>query len=307
MPRYVELYLERPAQARRDDLGAPPARARERRLRGDAQGHRRAQRDRLLKKRRRRKGAAARRPASRREALHQIDPGPHAASQLTGPASSSSAALVDVVVVLVVVGCVVDVVVVLGEMRTEPATGTPLPPRMPRRRGAAHPASGDELLIRGERGAVLQMLTSSCLEQFAAECRDGLMFHAAAVAKVDQAMLLPAESGTGKTILTAWLCDRGFALLSDEAVFLPRRSKQVEPFRRFLDVKASGRHALSSFIDLDDPRILRTPDGFLIPPAVVRCAEAVNLASVSAICSADIRKVHHSNSSRSRRRAPGCC
>ena len=47
MPRYVELYRSGPAPARRDDLGPPPARARQRRLRSDAARDGRAERDRL--------------------------------------------------------------------------------------------------------------------------------------------------------------------------------------------------------------------------------------------------------------------
>ena len=55
----------------------------------------------------------------------------------------------------------------------------------------------------------------------------GLALHAGAVTRGDTLLLLPGQSGSGKSSLTAWLVSRGCGYLTDELLFLP-----VEPDHR---------------------------------------------------------------------------
>jgi hypothetical protein len=85
------------------------------------------------------------------------------------------------------------------------------------------------------------------------------------VAQRGKAVLLPGDSGVGKTTLTAWLLGRGFDYLTDELVFLRDRSRLCQSFRRALNVKQEDGPVLDGVLAIDDPGVaLRTPQGYLV-------------------------------------------
>lgn len=90
----------------------------------------------------------------------------------------------------------------------------------------------------GDAAVALQDVTSEAL---AGACRNGLVLHAAAVAKGQLAVVLPGKTGAGKTTLTAHLVRRGFRYLTDEMTYLPFDSSLVGGFPRPLGLKVSGR------------------------------------------------------------------
>jgi len=90
----------------------------------------------------------------------------------------------------------------------------------------------------GDAAVALQDVTSEAL---AAACRNGLVLHAAAVVKGQLAVVLPGNTGAGKTTLTAHLVRRGFRYLTDELTYLPFGSSLVTGFPRPLGLKVSGR------------------------------------------------------------------
>ena len=61
---------------------------------------------------------------------------------------------------------------------------------------------------------------------------DGLYLHAASLARQGQALIMPASSGSGKSILTYWLTQRGFHYMSDEATFVLLNSRICTGFTR---------------------------------------------------------------------------
>jgi hypothetical protein len=78
---------------------------------------------------------------------------------------------------------------------------------------------------------------------------DKLVLHAGAVSLRGSGLLLPAQSGAGKSTMTAALILRGFRYLSDEAAAIDPISLEVEPYPKPLTLSGGslallGRHAL---------------------------------------------------------------
>lgn len=71
--------------------------------------------------------------------------------------------------------------------------------------------------------------------------RDGVALHAGAISWQGRTVLLPGQSGSGKSSVTACLCANGAAYLSDELIFLPDDgSGEVIAFPRPLCLKAGS-------------------------------------------------------------------
>jgi len=64
-----------------------------------------------------------------------------------------------------------------------------------------------------------------------------LMLHAGVVEKNNQALILPAWPGSGKSTLSAALCQRGWRLLSDEFGLLQPKNGLLAPFPRLVALK----------------------------------------------------------------------
>ena len=61
---------------------------------------------------------------------------------------------------------------------------------------------------------------------------DGSYLHAASLARLGQALIMPASSGSGKSTLTYWLTQHGFHYMSDEATFIPLNSQMCTGLTR---------------------------------------------------------------------------
>lgn len=74
-----------------------------------------------------------------------------------------------------------------------------------------------------------------------------LVIHAAAVAYADQALILPAPPGSGKSTLCAALTQRGARLLSDELTLLDLSSGQVHGLARPVNLKNDSIRIIRNF------------------------------------------------------------
>lgn len=71
--------------------------------------------------------------------------------------------------------------------------------------------------------------------------------HAAAVAKDDLAIVIPAKSGSGKSSLTCWLLANGFDYVTDELIMVGE-SGYFESVRRPLQIKSHGIEAVKPLL-----------------------------------------------------------
>jgi len=111
---------------------------------------------------------------------------------------------------------------------------------------------GEKLLYDGHSpGQAAGILLDELTRALITDCRDGLIFHAAALVHGEFAVILPGPSGTGKTTLAAWMTTRGLTCLNDEVVLVDPAGDKVESFARPLAVKAAGMGMVGRWIDSD--------------------------------------------------------
>jgi len=106
------------------------------------------------------------------------------------------------------------------------------------------------LLLEAERhesdldtAAALDALTERGTHKLARTSPDGLLFHAAVMARGSRAVLCPGLSGAGKSSLAMWLGRAGYAYLTDELAHLATGSVSVFGLARPLCFKPSA-HAM---------------------------------------------------------------
>ena len=96
----------------------------------------------------------------------------------------------------------------------------------------------DKQIYEGDSLAALaNSLMDTSIYNLADKCSSGMLFHAACLSWKGKGVILPAQSGHGKTTLSAWLLSNGFDYLTDELVYLPLESRQALCFGRPLNVK----------------------------------------------------------------------
>ncbi|CDH46364.1 HprK-related kinase A [Candidatus Contendibacter odensensis] len=74
-----------------------------------------------------------------------------------------------------------------------------------------------------------------------------LMLHAGVIARDDQALILPAWPGSGKSTLSAALCHRGWRLLSDEFGLVRPKDGLLAPFPRLVALKNESIAVIRAF------------------------------------------------------------
>jgi hypothetical protein len=140
----------------------------------------------------------------------------------------------------------------------------------------------DELLIRSnDEAAVADFLLGNSCYQLAYHSQGGLLFHAAGLTHRGRGLILPGTMGAGKSTLTAWLLTKDFDYLTDEMVFIPAGTVQIQPLTRPLNLKRPARKVLadqcniyhqagpfyaSATTDLVPPTLLRPDNRFSEPP-----------------------------------------
>jgi hypothetical protein len=134
--------------------------------------------------------------------------------------------------------------------------------------GVATLFHGRDCVYRGESlGTATHLLIEGALDGLIRESRGGLVFHAALLAHGAHGVLLPAPSGSGKTMLAAWLALRGLDHLTDEAFFLADGEPLAQPFPRPFCFKGPWAEVLG----LDAPdrsRVMQNEGVSLVDPSL---------------------------------------
>jgi len=136
--------------------------------------------------------------------------------------------------------------------------------------------------VAGVGAALLQQT----LFHLADKSEGGLLLHAAAAAWRGRAVLFPGKTGTGKTMLMSWLMTKGFEYLTDELVYVPFGSGKIDPFVRPLNVKSSGKEALTpGVIDFEAvaPQLMSGPSVTLVPRSALGQRGTVGSTPLGAI------------------------
>lgn len=79
--------------------------------------------------------------------------------------------------------------------------------------------------------------------------RDSLLLHAGAVARDEQALLLPARSGSGKSSLTLGLLEAGFSYLSDELGAIDPVTERAYPFPKHIKLAPDALEVFPALAD----------------------------------------------------------
>lgn len=113
----------------------------------------------------------------------------------------------------------------------------------------------------------------------ALQCFRFTMFHAGVVAKDDKAIMIAANSGGGKSTLTAAMMEQGFRLLSDEFAVLRRDGLGLMPYPRPVSLKKASVDIVRAFAgdDAVSPALEGTPKGTV----AYRRARASDIAAMA--------------------------
>lgn len=109
--------------------------------------------------------------------------------------------------------------------------------------------------------ALINEIIFQCLD----ENDTGLALHAGAVQVGNQGILLPGNSGSGKSTFAAWLTACGCRYLSDELVVLSEDGKRIRPFTRPLTIRPASAQALAPYVRFQENEVLTGDSGFMVP------------------------------------------
>lgn len=125
-----------------------------------------------------------------------------------------------------------------------------------------------------------ELLLGETCHHLADRSRGGLLFHAAALAphkntgtvRQGRGLLLPGGIAAGKSTLSAWLASRGWDYLTDELVFVPHGSDQMQAFVRPLNLKNASLPILQDYVDFQEraDHVLSGPQSTLLAPRAFR-------------------------------------
>ena len=96
-------------------------------------------------------------------------------------------------------------------------------------------------------GDLIYHLTDRIVFHIADKSINSYCLHAAAVSFAERALLIPANSGSGKSSFTTWLVANGFDYLTDELILIDQ-DHQVSGVGRPIQIKSHGIEAVSSLI-----------------------------------------------------------
>ena len=108
----------------------------------------------------------------------------------------------------------------------------------------------DELLYQGRSaGDAAAIFMDHAAYDLAYYCRLGPLFHAASVALGPKTLLLPGNTGAGKTTLAAWLSQKSWSYLSDELTCIETDSLNTTALSRALHFKDPIAAPLLPFVN----------------------------------------------------------
>lgn len=99
---------------------------------------------------------------------------------------------------------------------------------------------------------------------------DGLAIHAAAVHTKAGGVLLPGESGSGKSTFAAWLLSCGCNYLTDELVVLDVESRAIDAFTRPISFKTGSVPVVKAIADFEPSAVIESSSGLMVPHRIFR-------------------------------------
>lgn len=96
---------------------------------------------------------------------------------------------------------------------------------------------GEKLLCKGAPGKAAIRLLNRVIYELAKGTKSGLLFHAAALSRNGRSILMPGQSGSGKTFLAASLADNGYSYLTDEMTLVKSENYCLNGFYKPLHIK----------------------------------------------------------------------
>lgn len=99
-----------------------------------------------------------------------------------------------------------------------------------------------------QTGDVIYHLTDRIVFHIANGSRESHCLHAAAVAHQGRAMIIPANSGAGKSSLTTWLAANQFDYVTDELILVDA-DHRIEGIARPIQIKSRGLPAVQHLIE----------------------------------------------------------
>ena len=103
--------------------------------------------------------------------------------------------------------------------------------------------SNDQVRTLNNTGDLIYHLTDRIVFHIADKARNAHCLHAASVAMGNNALVIPANSGDGKSSFTTWLLANGFSYITDELI-LVNAEQQVEGIARPIQIKSHGINAV---------------------------------------------------------------
>lgn len=98
-----------------------------------------------------------------------------------------------------------------------------------------------------QSGDVIYHLTDRIVYHLANGAQGVHCLHAAAVSQDGSALVIPANSGAGKSSFTAWLVANGFDYLTDELILIDAM-RQIQGMARPIQIKPHGIDAIQSLL-----------------------------------------------------------
>ncbi len=131
---------------------------------------------------------------------------------------------------------------------------------------------GDKRLYHGTSvGALANRLVGETIYHIADKSDGGLVLHAAAVSRDGVGMMLPGQTGAGKTTLSAWLIHSGMNYLTDELVYVAQGSSALHAFTRPLNIKLGSLDVIGErfSLDTDSDEMLACSYATLVPHRLI--------------------------------------
>ncbi len=103
----------------------------------------------------------------------------------------------------------------------------------------------------GDLNGLGNILSGEVLFNLIENNQQGMAIHAGLVSNEKGSLLLPADSGSGKSSVTTWLLTRGWNYHTDELVMIDLDSDKINAFTRPLNIKAAGLDTIGKIFDLE--------------------------------------------------------
>ena len=105
-------------------------------------------------------------------------------------------------------------------------------------------------LFKGRNiAAMATVLMGEVLFHLIRENDQSLAIHAGLVSKDNQSILIPGNSGSGKSSVTTWLVSQGFQYHTDELVSIDLQNRSLKAFTRPLNIKTPGVQAIKGLMN----------------------------------------------------------